>query len=184
MASEITLNFDQKEEDLQQFNLHVAWTAPHRKRIRWRMRLTPLVIFTAMILLIESQRPGPFPWGTFTVMMAIGIVFALTIDRVFVYFLRRRVSKNIQKQGDRFLGHRKLKFAEDEILVEDAHGTGTHKWSAFFKVEETPDYYYLYVSTHSAFVIPKWAFVDEGQQAAFKTLLEAKISETTWLQPA
>lgn len=92
------------------------------------------------------------------------ITVAVILSILWLIFIPKRLKKNAEKRflkvlnsGDNssILGTHKIKIEDDGIHVEKPNSSGFMKWTAFNKIEQTVDHYFLYNSAISALIIPK-----------------------------
>lgn len=92
------------------------------------------------------------------------ITVAVILSILWLIFIPKRLKKNAEKRflkvlnsGDNssILGIHKIKISDEGIQVEKPNSSGFMNWSAFNKIEQTVDHYFLYNSAISALIIPK-----------------------------
>jgi predicted permease len=92
------------------------------------------------------------------------ITVAVMLSILWLIFIPKRLKKNAEKRflkvlnsGDNssILGLHKIKMSDEGINVEKPNSSGFMNWSAFTKIEQTVDHYFLYNSAISALIIPK-----------------------------
>lgn len=87
---------------------------------------------------------------------------------IYFFLVRPNVMRGWLKTAMRkMLGKTTLELRDDGIHVNKADGKGRLKWSELREVVETRDHVYLIMGPLRAFVIPKRAFADAQERAAF-----------------
>lgn len=67
---------------------------------------------------------------------------------------------------------------ENHFFIESSKGSKTWAWREFSDMIETPNFFHLYFSPRSFFLLPKDAFADSDQVHEARVLLREKIKKT------
>ena len=151
------INYELTEEDYLHFNLfHVKQSKTAIKSLNIQRFLTPVFfIIVAFIFSGIGDMPVVFPLIIFGL---ISIVWLIFYPKYF-YSLVMRQSKKMLREGknDGLLGEQQLALSEEGIVYTTSNGESRTKWSGIKKVVEDSDFFYLYNSSVSAYILPKRA---------------------------
>ena len=105
-------------------------------------------------------------------MYALRLVLTVTVFGglygIYFFLVRPNVMRGWLKTAMRkMLGKTTLELRDDGIHVNKADGKGRLKWSELREIVETSEYLYLIMGPLRAFVIPRRAFADAQECAAF-----------------
>lgn len=130
----------------------------------WYAQRRPLLIL-AVLLLFELIAVG---WAAFWTMLALAAVMVVLL----AVFNGRR-AKNL----DNFLGEQSLELCEDELCCRRAAGEWRYPYKEFPRLMETGNAWFLFSGRQGLMLlIPKSAFADEAEQAAFLALLRQRMA--------
>ena len=76
------------------------------------------------------------------------------------------------------LGRRNYDFSPDGIDVSHEHFSSQYQWSSIVDFVESDNYFFLFIDSTAAFIIPKRAFETAEELASFEKL----VIETSGLQ--
>lgn len=154
--------YELTEEDYLHFNLfHVKQSKAAIKSLNIQRFLMPVfVIIVAFIFSGIGDMPLVFPLIIFGLISILWIVFYPK----YFYYLIMRQSKKMLKEGknDGLLGEQQMTLSEDGIVYL-ANGESQVKWPGIKKVVEDSDFFYLYNSSISAYILPKRALLNIGE---------------------
>jgi YcxB-like protein len=127
---------------------------------------------TFLIIYLVDRRISPVPLVPCAI---IGIIVNFVI-------IPPRIKHHYEKQVDKFYSNpsnsnfllkTELIIDENGIQSKDETTTTAHSWPAFVKKAETNDYFYLYLNSQLALVIPKRIFTSPKEKIEFESLLLA-----------
>jgi hypothetical protein len=151
-----------KEKVLQGLRYHFIWQP------ELRVLLVVILAFdaaTAILYFIGKIRPQPFLLGS-----CIWLLFLVS----FWYIMPNSVYKREEQTfKDNFL----IKFRSEGVFLENERGYIKWGWGEFTKFAESPNFFHLYFSPKSFFLIPKDNMVDEFK-FDLRLLLSDKIKGT------
>lgn len=151
------INYELTEEDYLHFNLfHVKQSKTAIKSLNIQRFLTPVFfIIVAFIFSGIGDMPVVFPLIIFGL---ISIVWLIFYPKYF-YSLVMRQSKKMLREGknDGLLGEQQMALSKEGIVYTTSNGESQAKWSGIKKVLEDSDFFYLYNSSVSAYILPKRA---------------------------
>lgn len=156
------IHYELTEEDYLHFNLfHVKQSKVAIKSLNIQRLLMPVFfIIVAFIFLGIGDMPLVFPLIIFGLLSILWIIFYPK----YFYYLIMRQSKKILKEGknDGLLGEQQITLSGEGIVYLTSNGESQVKWSGIKKVDEDSDFFYLYNSSISAYILPKRALSNVG----------------------
>jgi YcxB-like protein len=94
-------------------------------------------------------------------------LFQWCLDRLLVRRAIRQLLKD-EKPGKGQLGMHRMVLSDDGLVESTAVGESRIVWAGVDRVEQNPDYIFIYTSPVAAHVIPKRAFKDAEEADAFR----------------
>ena len=156
---------------------YMTWNAPDQKRKKIRYYLRQLLIngvFIAVIFYSDLFRVQPmflYIYG--------GILLLIVVTQIFT------ARSNIVKQAEKFTEHEnnQTMFSEKQLEIDDS-GVGQKdefieskfQWNAFTRKEENDLYYFLFVNTLQAIIVPKRVFKQPEEKMRFEKLLSQHLT--------
>ncbi len=147
----------------------VTWTS---FRLPLALRLMALIFVTVFVLgvvfLPERDATG------LLVVLGFAVVAAVFMTVVIVWSSRSSAVKLYQtykllQQPIRY------RFSRDAVSTTTPSSQGSVSWSAYYRLYETKQAFYLYLAASLANVIPKRFFESEEQMQKFRELLRANL---------
>ncbi len=92
---------------------------------------------------------------------------------IFWYILPYTVYRNAKTFQEPTIS---LHWTEEGISIGTERGESMLPWNRFHQILETKDFFYLYSSNKSFFLIPVDAFPDREERVAFSELLQSRFS--------
>ena len=161
------VEYDLTPDDLFAFQWRAVFESPRGRRVRRNVYLgwTLAVLLVAALPAISR---GGFALSRISIPF-IGITLAIVF--LAQWYLERRLTRRFilrllrEEKPDRGqLGRHRLVLSEEGLAESTAVGESRTSWAGVDRVEQNPDYIYIYTSVAGAHVIPKRAFSD-GQEA-------------------
>ncbi len=81
----------------------------------------------------------------------------------------------IYRRSATFKGHFDVLLQENHFSIGNERGNKTWAWREFSEIMETPNFFHLYFSPRSFFLLPKDAFRNSDEVHEARTLLKSKI---------
>lgn len=160
------INYELTEEDYLHFNLfHVKQSKTATNSLNLQRFLTPVFfIIVAFIFSKMGDMPFVFPLIVFGM---ISVLWVIYYPKYFYSHVMRQ-SKKMLKEGknDGLLGQQQMTLSEEGIVYLTSNGESQVKWSGIKKIVEDSDFFYLYNSSVSAYILPKRALsnVEEAKR--------------------
>jgi len=83
-----------------------------------------------------------------------------------------------EKNNPQVLGQRTMRFEDDFYIVKTVNSESKSSWDAIKNIDETPEYFYLYLSKFTAHVIPKNKINVNIED--LQTLLKSHVSQQNY----
>ncbi len=149
----------EKKKVLQALRYHFIWQP------EIRILLILIIVFdiaSAILYMLGKIRPEPFLLGSF-----IWLVFIVS----FWFFL----PNNIYKKSATFKSGFTVDFGNSTITLKNEHGYVDWEWPQFSKYFESPDFFHIYFSSKSFFLLPKDNMNDDFRHN-LRILLKEKVN--------
>jgi len=161
----VTINFLLTKEDYFNFYYYISWLAPGKKAAFIKTRVKFFAYFTFLLFLVKFSAPVSNIDTYFIV--SILILACIYILPVFT------IKTDTRKQAFAFTENplNINLFTKTETVISDTGIFSTdisvevkYGWDCIIKKEETNDYYFLYINTLQAIIIPKRALTSEADK--------------------
>ena len=173
----VSLKYSLSKEDYVNYYTYLAWDAPGNKKKRlvyYGKQLLPIIIFLfAFYYTGLFNRPGNF------ILLIAGFLIATTL----LSFIGVRT--NTMRVAEKVAEHPENAsiFLEASITVSEAGITTKnelmetkYQWKAILKKLESKNYYFLFINSLQAIVIPKRVFNSQEEKLQFEKLLSQFLS--------
>jgi hypothetical protein len=172
----ILIRFKLTEADLFNFNYYTQWAAPGNKSHRFNFYLSTFSIPLAfVVVIIVSERFGAGIKNFFvllTIAGAMGLFFIYNgIDR-----FKRRIQKLYSDENNfSFFTEKELTIDNSGIIERGENSESRINWRGIIKKVETKEYFYLYLNTVQAIIIPK-SCLNSDQTDKLRMVLSEHLS--------
>ncbi|MED4453154.1 YcxB family protein [Metabacillus fastidiosus] len=148
------------EEDYLHFNLfHIKNSKTTSRALNMQRFLTP-IFFLILSYILSAFLDEPFI-GLFIIFFILSILWIIFYPKYFYSLIIRQVKKMIKEgRNDGLLGDHHMIMTEEEIVDSTANSETKVTWSGIEMFKEDDDYFYLYNSSVSAYILPKRALND------------------------
>ncbi|MGB7606678.1 MAG: YcxB family protein [Lutisporaceae bacterium] len=168
------IEFNLTKEDYIAFNIHHIDNSPTIKRSLLIQRYGVSLIF--LIVPFIFSRMSGVPW--MLSLAVYGVIFLAWITyypKYFMYVTKKRVIRLIE-EGDNsdILGTYSVTLTEEGVEQTSNSEESKSSWNAIQRIEETPDYFYIYISAINAYLVPIRAFGGITEKAVFMQILREK----------
>ena len=171
------IEYEITRDDLYAFQWRAAFDTPRGRRARRNIYLGWLLAVVLFAIVPAIGADG----FTFSRISFGFILIALPLAFLFQWWFERRVMRRGIRQllkderPDRGLLGRHRVVLSDEGVVESTTVNETRtSWAGVDRVEQNPDYIFIYVSAAGAHVIPKRAFADRQGADDFYRLAQSR----------
>lgn len=171
------LEFELKQHDLNEFYKFNDWYSPEKRQFRLKRRFlhgTIMFLLPYGLLLMSD--------ANFSLSLVLNIsVFAFFLFAVGYLGARSVITTKVEKWVDKFLkegknkdliGLRTMEFKDKEIECRSLNSDSRIKIEMIEKIREDENYYFIYLTTISAYVIPKRTLDTEETKKQFRTWLD------------
>ncbi len=128
-----------KKKVIQALRFHFIWQTDIKITL---IIILAFDILSAILYFTGTIRPEPFLLGSI-----IWLFFILSCWFILPW--------SIYKRANTFQEKFSISFSDDRILLENDRGEMRWEWAQFQKFYESPEFFHLYFSTKSFFIIPK-----------------------------
>jgi hypothetical protein len=164
------VEYELTPDDLYAFHWRAAFKSPLGRRARRKVYAGWL-----LALLLISALPAIGPDGLVISRANFGfLLVALPIVILAQWYLERRLIRRAilqllkqEKPGKGQLGRHRLVLSEDGLAERTVVGESRTSWAGVDRIEQSPEYIFVYTSPIAAHVIPKRAFRNVQEAQAF-----------------
>lgn len=173
----ITLRYAITKEDYVNYYTYLMWDAPEnrQKKIKYYARqVIPIIIF-----ILAFYYTGIFERNSNFILLILGSIFLISL--LSLINVRSNTVKRAEKiandpgNSSVFLEH-SLIASESGISTKNEMMESTFQWKSFIKKQENKDYYFLFISSMQALIIPKRIFDHSEDRTRFEKLLSQYLS--------
>ncbi len=173
----VTINFLLTKEDYFNFNFYTSWLSPGKKMaiIKSRVKTFILFIFSLSMVTLAGPRKAFDSVYFFSIFMlaAIYVLPLLSIKtnsrKLAFTFIQNRLNAHLLTQTE-------VVISPNGIFSKNIFCEVKYKWECIIKKEETNDYYFLYINSAQALIIPKRVLRSAAEKEALAKLLSQHIS--------
>jgi hypothetical protein len=146
------IKFEQTTEDLIAFNNYYLNTHSTFFQKYWRWLVAG--IFAIYVFMTSGQIVDSLlDWGNWFIVGFVGLV---------TYFLTRfadstkqKALKTFIKNNPQNIGPRQIDYDEDKVTLTTNSSSTDYRYSAFIKIEENNNYFFLFTGNQTALILPK-----------------------------
>ena len=159
------VEFNLTPEDVIAFLRYHADNPPSGRRLSWRSNLLAALLccllgLVGMFLILPAQVPVLSPD-----LLPFVLAPALLLG---VYLFRHRfiaaATRRLLRGGDaKLLGEQRLGITPEGVTHSTQFSAATVLWIGIEKIAVTKDHAFFYITTRSAYVVPRWAFANEWE---------------------
>jgi YcxB-like protein len=167
------VEYELTPEDLYAFQWRAVFASPRGRRAR---RMVYLLWFLAVLLFSAVPAIGADGFAISRMNFTF-LVVAFPIVVLFQWALERRLVRRAilqllkeEKPGKGQLGKHRIVVSEDGLFESTVVGESRTSWAGVDRIEQNPEYIFIYTSAAAAHVIPKRAFRDMQEAEGFLQL--------------
>jgi Ca2+/Na+ antiporter len=176
----IMLHFEYEftKEDYTSFYKYEYLNSPERKII-WRKYYIRYFLFLIVISFVVLYNLKDVKIDFFSIMPFVIIYFFYFVLQIFMN--RNRIKKQALKMvndpnNQSMFKNQNLSFEEKGIFMQNENGNCFYNWKAIIKKRETNLYYYLYINSLQAVIIPKRILTSIDRKNELENLIAKNIS--------
>ena len=164
------LEYNLENQDLVNFNIFHIKNSPLIKKqiILTRFGIAIFYIIVGSILSYLEQRHT-----SFIVFLVISVIWILFYKKYFISITKKNVVKMLQEDKNKgIIGKQKIIIEDDKLFEINEYSKIEHNKKCLNKILNDEKYYYLYLTSISALIIPKTSFENENKENNFIKMLE------------
>lgn len=171
------INYNLTEEDYVNFNVfHIKNSKLAISNLRRRRFLAPL-LFIIIAYVFSDVTKLPFI-PVLAVTIILGVLWVIFYPKMFYGRITRKSQKAVDSGKIKpLLGDHEMKITKDGIVDSTNYGKTTAKWSDVTNFAENPAYFYLYISSVSALILPKRDLGEIENVDQLRNYFRAKINK-------
>lgn len=149
------IDYELTEEDVVAFNLyHVKNSKVGKNSLQWQRFVSPMIflLFAYFLSVFTDMARGPL----FMVFGMTAILWVLFYPKYFYFHITRQVRKMLKEgKNEGLVGEHSMKMNKAGIADKTSTDETHVQWADLQRMVEDADYFYLYTSTVSAYILPK-----------------------------
>ena len=146
------IKFEQTSEDLIAFNNYYLKT--HSTFFQKYWRYLAAGIFSIYVFMTSGQiGDALLDWGNWFIVGFVGLVTYLLTR--FADSTKRKSLKEFIKNNPQNIGPRQIDYDVEKVTVTTNSSSTDYKYSAFTKIEENSNYFFLFTGNQTAIILPK-----------------------------
>ncbi|MBJ8031528.1 YcxB family protein [Bacillus cereus group sp. N21] len=163
------------EQDFIAFNLHYA---RHSKMVKRSLVLqhyiVAIILFAVPLSVFLFGPPDYKSMDLPFIFLLAGVIWIVFYPKCFYKLIERNIKKMLREGSyDNLIGKHNVQITDEGIIETNNGGETKLNWKGIEKVEENEAYIFIYVSSMSANIVPKHAFVQENSKNEFMRRLRA-----------
>ena len=171
----MNIKYNLTEEDFLHFNLFHLQNSQTAKKSLMLQRFVSPIFFIGFSYVFSNLLDVPF-LGMFIPFLIISILWVIFYPKYFYNHITRNVKKMIKEgKNEGLLGKHDLNFNEDGFTEETSTGETKVKWSGVNEFKEDNEFFYLYNSSVSAYIIPKR---DVANEVELRNFINSKLQQS------
>jgi hypothetical protein len=176
----LVLEYSLTKEDYIKFNYYTAWESPEKKsyRIKYWFKMALYIAIGVSIPPIIEPRPL-----TFENILPLAGVFVIFLFLTVHFYTKVHIKKAVerflnQRENAHVLSKSHLIISDNGIDEINQVSEVKYKWEAIKNKVESKDYWYLYINSNYALVIPK-RFLNENEKLQLSSFLSKNLPLTS-----
>jgi hypothetical protein len=176
MNNDLKITYQLTQSDVYRSNTAIVMEGVRRPRvIAGLIFIEILAIVGAMGFLFAPKADGSSVSSTAA---SIACAFGFPLILLFVCYLNPYLAaRSLYKSSANLRSPILWSFSEKLVTHQMATGTAELLWSSFIKARETREMFLLYPQKRLAFPLPKRAFANEQEIAAFRELIRGHVPD-------
>jgi hypothetical protein len=170
------VEYELTPDDLYAFQWRAAFTSSKGRRARrgvYLLWLLAVLLFAAVPAIgADGFVISRMNFTFILVALPIVVLFQWCLERL---LMRRAILQMLkeEKPGKGQLGKHRIVMGEDGLVESTAVGESRTSWAGVDRIEQNPEYIFIYTSAAAAHMIPKRAFKDIHEADGFYQLARA-----------
>ncbi|MDL4842269.1 YcxB family protein [Aquibacillus rhizosphaerae] len=149
------INYTLTKDDYINFNLYHAKHSKSIQKTLFYLRVTAPILYLGLAAVFSFITEIPI-LVTLVPFIVISILWVVFYPRLFYGTIKRNAYKMIKEsENDSLLGKHQMKVDEAGIIDKTTNGQTSVNWSGVVNFAEEKDYYFIYIGSINAYIIPK-----------------------------
>jgi hypothetical protein len=167
------VEYELKKEDYINFNIyHIKNSKVIRKTLLAQRYIVPIIFLVIPLLFGRFNEIPFFP-------LSIALIWIIFYPKYFMSVTMKRVSKMIEEGKNNDLLGNHIVIVDEEGLVEKSkNGENSINWMGVERIVSTESYFFIYVSSISACIVPKSSFDNESSRDIFFEFINRKLDQS------
>lgn len=164
------IEYELTPDDLYAFQWRAVFVSPRGRRTRRTVYLLWVLAIVLFAIVPAIGADGFVLSRVSFTFIVVAILIALLFQRFLERWLVRRAILQLVKEerpGKGQLGKHRMVVSEDGLVETTAVGESRTSWAGVDRVEQNPDYIFIYTTPAAAHLIPKRAFRNLQEADAF-----------------
>ncbi|RJS58883.1 hypothetical protein CJ483_01415 [Bacillus sp. PK3_68] len=175
-GTKMEIKYELTKDDYLAFNLHYVKHSKTIKQSLFRQQFFVPIIFLILPFIFPLVA-GEFSVGFSIVFMLVSVVWMIFYPKYFYWHVMSHINKSFNEgNNENLLGEHTFTFNDEGFIETNRAGESQVSWSSIEKVEENDQYFFLFFSTMSAYILPKRSFLNETDQKNFQRRMDQRIS--------
>ncbi|MDH5680931.1 MAG: YcxB family protein [Spirochaetota bacterium] len=173
----MTLKYSLTDDDIIEFQLyHVKKSPSMQASIRFWSLLIPVILMITVVVLDQIMDNLSKVYLVFG--FALSIVLAAGY-RFIYYHTIKRYTRKMLKEGENkgLIGEQIIKVQDQSLSISEAKGKIKYDEPFINRIAENSNYFFIYISSVSAYIIPKTVFESEEEKMSFVTKIKPFVCE-------
>jgi hypothetical protein len=173
----ITLHYTLTKEDYVNFYLQVMWRSPEKRKRLIKNYIVKALLYTGLLVFIKLSYNEDLLDTYFVFSVAIILLlFIMPIFRMAELY-KKQVERTLKNPlNANFFRATQVIFSDTGIFTKNEFTETTYQWKGIVKKEENKEYYFLYINSEHAILIPKRALTIASDKPALEKLFAEHIS--------
>lgn len=165
------LRYELTKEDIISFNMYHLKHSPTMKKQYMFLRIAPPVIFILSgIVFLKSSY---IHLALFTL---LAIIWYFYYEKRYNHYIKKQIDKMLsEEKNNGMIGEQTITITENAITETNSYATSEYKNKFLNKIGENEHYYFLYLSSVTAMIIPKNVFTGDAMKEEFNTMIQKFI---------
>lgn len=169
------VKYNLTKQDYIDFNIyHVKNSNTIKKSLLIQRYAIPL-IFIISIFLFTILTDIPFLY-LFTIFFIVSVLWIAFYPKYFVSDAMKRISKMLDESSNKdLLGKHNTIINEEGLTEKSENGENKINWNGVLRIVSTENHFFIYISSISAFIVPKRSFNSQSDQKTFYNFVKSMI---------
>lgn len=173
----IVLKFDLTEQDYIEFNYYYWITLNKKKRRKMYLwAIGPILFFLLLIIAFKGFKFEEYKFTEFVLILWGFLLCFLFMPASKAKIRKMALAQIASGKNSGLLGSREIILAEDGVFTSVEYFKSEIQWEGFEKMEEDPKYFFIFMHTNNALIVPKRIFSDSNEPDALRNLVQSRIS--------